>query len=585
MSNAHPTPKSKVIATYDYVDEHGTLLGQVLRKEPKAFTQRRPKDGGWEYKAPERKVPFHLPQLLEADPNAWVFIVEGEEDVLALESIGLVATCNMMGAKKDLRPYVEFFRGRCVAIIPDNDDDGATHATNWESALHRVTRDLLRLPPLTPDIPKSDPRDWVRSGGTGECLLETLQELQTLRRLRVSSTQARGEKTLDELERFIRRFLVYPTTHEYAAHVLWIMHTWSMELWDSTPRIAFLSPEPQSGKTRALEVTEKLVPRPKRTVNNSTMYLYREISNPEGRPTILYDEIDTIFGPKAKGDEDARAMLNAGHRKGATAGRCVIVGNEVKTEDFPAYCAVAIAGLGYLPDTIISRSIRIGLHRRSAHEPIEQFRDRLVNGDVTILREKISTLMEDLYKSMDGYYPEFPEGVENRDADVWEPLLIIADIIGGSWPQRARAAATYLVKKSKEVPLSLNLRLLKDIRLIWGDRSKMSTQQIIDELGELEEAAWNEINRGHPMTTADLGKRLRNYDIKTTVLNLGGARSVRGYYREDMQEIWLRYLGSVNPEPEELQTRYPAPAVEKRVTPVIPVINTPNGVDPDPRPY
>ena len=65
-------------------------------------------------------------------------------------------------------------------------------------------------------------------------------------------------------------------------------------------------------------------------------YLFRKVSDENGPPTILYDEIDTVFGPKAKENEDIRGMLNAGHRKGATAGRCVIRGKIVETEELPA---------------------------------------------------------------------------------------------------------------------------------------------------------------------------------------------------------------------------------------------------------
>src|ERR1019366_9793233 len=119
-------------------------------------------------------------------------------------------------------------------------------------------------------------------------------------------------------------------------------HTHRMDAWESTPRIAFLSPEPGSGKSRALEVTELLVPRPVHAVNTTPAYLFRKVADPLGLPTILYDEIDTVFGPRAKENEDGRGMLNAGHRKGAVAGRCVDRGATVFTEELPAYCAVAL---------------------------------------------------------------------------------------------------------------------------------------------------------------------------------------------------------------------------------------------------
>jgi hypothetical protein len=122
-----------------------------------------------------------------------------------------------------------------------------------------------------------------------------------------------------------------------------------MDAWESTPRIAFLSPEPGSGKTRALETSELLVPNPVEAVNVTPAYLFRKVGSPEGRPTILFDEIDTVFGPKAGDHEEIRGLLNAGHRRGAVAGRCVVRGKEVFTEEIPAYCSVALAGLGNLP--------------------------------------------------------------------------------------------------------------------------------------------------------------------------------------------------------------------------------------------
>src|SRR5690348_12485731 len=70
-----------------------------------------------------------------------------------------------------------------------------------------------------------------------------------------------GAALLDKVETFIGRFVAYPSEHARIAHALWIAHTWLMDLWDSTPRIAFLSPEPSSGKSRAIETTEPLVPR------------------------------------------------------------------------------------------------------------------------------------------------------------------------------------------------------------------------------------------------------------------------------------------------------------------------------------
>src|SRR5262245_36523158 len=182
---------------------------------------------------------------------------------------------------------------------------------------------------------------------------------------------------LDDVHAFLGRFLIYPSKEAHDAHVLWIAHTHVMEAWESTPRIAFLSPEPASGKTRALEVSELLVPNPVEAINVSPAYLFRKVGGEDGPPTVLFDEIDTVFGPKAKENEEIRGLLNAGHRRGAVAGRCVVRGKTVETEEIPAYCAVALAGLGWLPDTILSRSIIIRMRRRGPQERVSPFRRRV----------------------------------------------------------------------------------------------------------------------------------------------------------------------------------------------------------------
>src|SRR5215217_5002837 len=206
---------------------------------------------------------------------------------------------------------------------------------------------------------------------------------------RASGGTLSGAKILDDVHAFLGRFVAYPSDHAHVAHTLWIAHCHLMEAWESTPRIAFLSPEPGSGKTRALEASELLVPNPVEAVNVTPAYLFRKVGCEDGRSTILYDEIDTVFGPKAKGNEEIRGLLNAGHRRGAVAGRCVVKGRTVETEEIPAYCAVALAGLGGLPDTILSRSVIIKMRRRSPGEAIEPFRRRDEEAAGTALRKQL----------------------------------------------------------------------------------------------------------------------------------------------------------------------------------------------------
>ena len=115
-------------------------------------------------------------------------------------------------------------------------------------------------------------------------------------------TDARqGEVVLRKVYDFLGRFVAYPSEDAHVAHALWCVHTHFMDVWETTPRIAFLSAEPASGKSRALEISELLVPNPVLTVNVSPSYIFRKVGGKEGGATILYDEIDTVFGPKAQG--------------------------------------------------------------------------------------------------------------------------------------------------------------------------------------------------------------------------------------------------------------------------------------------
>jgi hypothetical protein len=348
-----------------------------------------------------------------------------------------------------------------------------------------------------------------------------------------------GTTILDRVERFLGRFVAYPTPGTQIAHALWIAHAHAMHAWESTPRIAFLSPEPGSGKTRALEVTELLVPRPVEAINCTPAYLFRKVSDPLGLPTILFDEIDTVFGPRAKDNEEIRGVLNAGHRRGAVAGRCVVKGKTVETEELPAYCAVAVAGLGGLPDTLLSRSVIVRMRRRSPAEQVEPYRRRVHAPEGHAIRDDLAAWTRSVDRRLRAV-PAMPADITDRDADVWEPLLAIADAAGEDWPDRARASAVTLVTDSKAATPSLGIRLLSDLRDVFGDADTMFTTQVLDALHAIDEAPWADL-RGKPLDARGLANRLGKYGIHRTTVRAGD-KVGKGYRREELHDQWSRYL-------------------------------------------
>ena len=199
-----------------------------------------------------------------------------------------------------------------------------------------------------------------------------------------------------------------------------------------------------------------------------------------------------------------------------------------------------MAGLGWLPDTILSRSIIVRMRRRAPDERIEAYRRRVHSPIGEALRRRLAgwaaTILDEATKAR----PNIPAGVEDRAADMWEPLLSVADIAGGDWPKLARDAALALVAVAHDVEPSLNLRLLADLRTVFADAEAMATKKILTELCLLADVPWNDI-KGKPITDNQLARRLRQYEVKSKTIRIDTV-ACKGYLRADLVDVWRRYL-------------------------------------------
>ena len=152
----------RIVAEYNYTDEHGTLLYQAVRTDPKGFFQRKADAyGNWLNRGPsdEEKTLYRLPEIIEA---CIVFLVEGERDVETLRDYGFIATTNVGGAKAAWLPqYTQALRGREVILIPDNDEPGWDRAHSIAAALVEQAEPLIVL-----DLPSAvkDITDWLLAG-------------------------------------------------------------------------------------------------------------------------------------------------------------------------------------------------------------------------------------------------------------------------------------------------------------------------------------------------------------------------------------------------------------------------------------
>ena len=370
-----------------------------------------------------------------------------------------------------------------------------------------------------------------------------------------------GHSLLDALEIYIRRFVSLSEPQAQAV-TLWVVHTHTLAAADSTPYLAITSAEKQCGKTRLLEVLEILVAKPWLTGRVTAAVLTRKIDSEH--PTLLLDESDAAFRGEREYAEALRGVLNSGHRRGGRASCCIGQGANIAYKDFSTFGAKCIAGIGKLPDTVADRSIPIRLKRKTPSEIVERFRERIVRAEARILQEKISAWTSTQLDNLRVARPDLPACLTDRQQDGGEPLLAIADAAGGDWPQEARAALVELWTGGAAEDDSIRVRLLSDIRTVYGNRKaeKLSSGDLLVGLCEIESSPWAEFNHGKPTTAIGLARLLKAFDIAPRTIKLPDGSTLKGYQREWFQDSWDRYLrpplGGMSPEPTS-ETSPPSP--------------------------
>lgn len=291
------------------------------------------------------------------------------------------------------------------------------------------------------------------------------------------------------------------------------------------PDSASAPPMKRCGKSRLLDIIENTCHKPIPTVDATIAALFRSIDH-DNPPTLLVDEADAIWNKKnAEGTEDLRKLLNAGFGRGRYALRCV--GPNQKVEKFATFAMAAIAGIGDMPDTITDRAVNIILRRRAKSEKVKPFKLRRDVPPLHRIQGRLAVWVASHLKALTDAEPDLP--VEDRAADVWEPLVAIADLAGGDWPERARKACLALSGESEadDTERSTSLRLLADLRTVFGDTDRMASSVILPALHKLEGSAWGSwYDRG--LNANDLANMLRPYGLHSVDVKVNG-KALKGY--------------------------------------------------------
>ncbi len=358
-----------------------------------------------------------------------------------------------------------------------------------------------------------------------------------------------GAKLLDDVAKQVRRFVVADQV-SIDAITLWCVFAHIAQKASVCPNIVFSSAVKACGKSTALDVVSRLVPKPLSVSSISVAALFRTVEMLS--PTLLIDEADAMF----RQNDDLRTLVNAGFTKSA-AQVVRIVGDELEPRLFNVYAPKAIALIGTLPDTIESRSVIIRMRRRLPDETIERLRSDK-DQCFAQLASRIARWTLDNVEKILAQEPEIDPALSDRQADAWRELLRIADFAGGDWPKRARIAALELCAKQSDDG-DLSIRLLADIAKIFSEqpeRTKWPSQALVDELNAMDDSPWSEINHGKELTTNRLARMLARFDIRPETRKEGN-KSFKGYLTKPFSDAFSRYLqnnrGTVTSEAKSLQ--------------------------------
>jgi len=356
---------------------------------------------------------------------------------------------------------------------------------------------------------------------------------------------------LEEIRRKITGHVVLP---RWAAETmaLWVPHTFAFQYRDITTYLGIESPEHRCGKSTLITILSELTQRAVVASNVTAPSFFRVIA--QILPTLFIDEADTFL----TGNDELKGILNSSYfKKTAFVLRAVNLPGQNSGPSTPngqagpnpgssynpgilrfsCWCPKLIARIGALPPTLADRCIVFRLHRKTAEEQCERLR-KFNPGDI---KRKCLRFVLDHAERIAAAEPDIPRELNDRAADVWEPLLVIAGLAGGPWPQLARDAAIGVAAASSDAnPIAVLLfDVLMEFNFAKTDR--LFSSELVERLNAYPGRPWKDLLRGKPIDDRWLARQLSPYGIRPRNLRINGAQA-KGYCQEDMIETVRRYV-------------------------------------------
>jgi Protein of unknown function (DUF3631) len=304
--------------------------------------------------------------------------------------------------------------------------------------------------------------------------------------------------------------------HYLVGIALWALHTHIFHQYAKTPRLAILSPVHNCGKSTVLDILSAMVWNPKKTADPTVATLFR-LANDH---TLLLDEVDNMSIIR-----NMRSILNDGHSKGGSVTR---TGKDGEVISYPVYGPVALAGIGRLPATLMSRSIIVRIHRSA--KVLERFK---------ISEQYYAPQLAKWAKQVNlNQNPKMPSVLTGRDADKWRPLIAIADSFNRG--VMARRMALNFLKESDNPDIKESL--LRDTQKVFNTlkTSILTTDILCQKLREDKEGEYEIDYVEYKVTKRVIGNLLSEFQLRSKPHRYG-ANVKRCWFRADFEAMWKKY--------------------------------------------
>jgi Protein of unknown function (DUF3631)/Primase C terminal 2 (PriCT-2) len=346
-----------------------------------------------------------------------------------------------------------------------------------------------------------------------------------------------GDALLTGLRAHLKRHVVLPP-HADVALALWTLHTWVFEAFDITPYLAITSPTRRCGKTLLMTLLYWLCYRAKKNDSMSKAAIYRSVDR--DKPTLVLDEVGWVVDQR----DERQNILCGGFERNGYAETCEGEGADITTKLWSTFCPKAFGLIGKLTATLMDRSIEIAMRRKLA-EKVERLRRR-DNDDHAKLRRLCCRWAQDNIEALTKAAPTFPDKLNDRAVDFWEPLLAVAQRVGGNWPRLAAEAAIAL-SGGESVTEEKSVELLADIKVAFAASGldEITTKALIEALCADEERPWATWNKGKPISDRQVAKLLKQFVILSEDIHPPEGKHAKGYKLIRFQDAFERYLPPV----------------------------------------